>query len=125
MLHYKGRKIASVNDGEPSFLFRRGYFILPPVSASPPSQFRAFVDNARGRVDVTLITYQGLKKLSLEITWKTPYKEADSFSWTVERIGTKEQLADFIVEWTPKLPDPELVFEGLAQLSAKVPEGVL
>ena len=96
------------------------------MSASPPPpRFRAFVENANGRVDVTLIAYQGLKKLSLDITWKSPYKEADSFSWTVARTGTKEQLAAFIEEWVPKLPDPSLVNEGLAELSTKVPEGML
>jgi hypothetical protein len=64
----------------------------------------------------------GIKRYSLTLEWSTDSRFADQsggLSWRVRRGGTKEELAEFIEAWVPKCPDPELINEGLAQLSGR------
>ena len=97
--------------------------------SSSPSKFHALVENDRGYVKVSLEYLGGIKKLRLSLERLTDDRHfpqrSGSFSWRVERSGTRQDLAQFIEIWVPKCPDPDLLNQGLARLNEQVPESIL
>jgi hypothetical protein len=96
--------------------------------SSPPSKFHALVENDRGYVKVSLEYLGGIKKLRLSLEWLTDDRHfpqrSGSFSWRVERSGTRQDLAQFIEICAPKCLDPDLLSQGLARLNEQVPESI-
>ncbi len=67
--------------------------------SSSPSKFHALVENDRGYVKVSLEYVGGIKKLRLSLEWLTDERhfpqKSGSFSWRIERSGTRQDLAQF------------------------------
>lgn len=80
----------------------------------------AIVEMGRWHAGLPTMPLRPDAPLYLYICVNTPEHEM----WSVRKIGTPQEIAQFIETAVPRLPDSALIHELLAELNSKIPEGL-